>query len=134
MKSNKQRKVEIKTKRRKRAQRLKSDALKQNHSFVYNTVKANKSQLTHNSYFAALPSFYTDKPFECRDCGKHEVWTAERQKWWYEIAKGLIESTAIYCRACRIKKREHKKQLKMLMSATGEKYQHPNDAFFRKRY
>jgi len=29
------------------------------------------------------------------------VWTAEQQKWWYEVAKGPIFSVAVRCRECR---------------------------------
>jgi hypothetical protein len=56
-------------------------------------------QAPNNSYNP--PSFYEDKPFVCVDCGKEEVWTARQQKWWYEVAKGSIYSSAIRCRACR---------------------------------
>jgi len=48
-----------------------------------------------------LPKYYFDKPFTCVDCNSGEVWTAKQQKWWYEIAKGNINSTAIRCRPCR---------------------------------
>ncbi|HBH29460.1 MAG TPA: hypothetical protein DDX99_11530 [Desulfofustis sp.] len=29
------------------------------------------------------------------------VWRAEKQKWWYEVAKGNINTKAVYCRSCR---------------------------------
>ena len=45
--------------------------------------------------------FYEDLRFTCRDCGSREVWTAEQQKWWYEVAKGKLYSTAARCRPCR---------------------------------
>jgi len=45
--------------------------------------------------------YYLDTPFVCRDCGSHEVWTAEQQKWWYEVARGYVYSTARRCLACR---------------------------------
>ena len=48
-----------------------------------------------------IPDFYEDASFTCKDCGKQEVWTASQQKWWYEVAGGYIETTAIRCRACR---------------------------------
>jgi hypothetical protein len=47
-----------------------------------------------------------DKVVACRQCGKEEVWTAGRQKWWYEVAKGSIHSQAVLCRSCRRTKRE----------------------------
>jgi DNA-directed RNA polymerase subunit RPC12/RpoP len=46
--------------------------------------------------------FYEDQDYVCRDCGKANVWTAEAQKWWFEVAKGPIQSKAIRCRECRI--------------------------------
>lgn len=52
--------------------------------------------------------FYTDRPFECIDCGKAEVWTAAQQKWWYEVAKGEVHSTARRCRGCRRRERERR--------------------------
>ena len=45
--------------------------------------------------------FYADRPFVCEKCGEPQVWTAEQQKWWYEVAKGSIYSIAKRCRACR---------------------------------
>ena len=73
-------------------------------------VLANIHELQHNSpaAYTSLPLFYIDSPFECRDCGSHELWTAKQQKWWYEIAKGPIDSVAIRCRPCRNKERARK--------------------------
>jgi hypothetical protein len=51
---------------------------------------------------------YFDYNFNCKVCGKREVWTATQQKWWYEVAGGELSSTAIRCRACRRKERERK--------------------------
>lgn len=33
---------------------------------------------------------------------------AEKQKWWYEFAKGSIGSTAVKCKGCRNKDKERK--------------------------
>ena len=69
------------------------------------------SQLvTNNSYRPGLPRFaqhgyYVDQWYACVDCGKHEVWTAAQQKWWYETAKGYIDSIAIRCKPCRLTRR-----------------------------
>lgn len=71
-------------------------------------IAADPSQLTHNNTYGLLPSFYIDKIIRCRQCGNEEVWPAERQKWWYEVAKGNINTEAVLCRACRQKKRERK--------------------------
>jgi hypothetical protein len=62
----------------------------------------------HNSY--SQPDFlkrgyYVDEPFVCRVCGSPQTWTAAQQKWWYEVAKGPVFSTARLCRTCRQQER-----------------------------
>lgn len=52
--------------------------------------------------------FYVDFPFTCMACGAEQVWTAARQKWWYEVAKGSLDSGAKLCRTCRREARENK--------------------------
>jgi hypothetical protein len=69
-------------------------------------VLADPSQLVHNRTYGPLPRFYGDKVVACRNCGKEEVWPAERQKWWYEVAKGNINTKAVLCRACRNVRKE----------------------------
>lgn len=64
-------------------------------------VLADASQLAHNNTYGPLPQFYVDKVVVCRQCAAEEVWPAERQKWWYEVAKGNINTQAVLCRACR---------------------------------
>ena len=66
-------------------------------------------QAPNNSY--SPPLFYDDSPFVCVDCGKEEIWKAEQQQWWYEVAKGSIYSRAIRCRACRRAHREKRKEI-----------------------
>ena len=68
-------------------------------------VRVNESALAPYKSYGA-PEFvragrYSDRPFRCRDCRKSEIWTARQQKWWYEVAKGYVYSTAVRCRACR---------------------------------
>lgn len=65
-------------------------------------------QAPNNSY--SPPTYYEDRPFECVDCGKQEVWTAQQQQWWYEVAKGPIYAVAVRCRACRQKRRAAKEE------------------------
>lgn len=62
------------------------------------------AQAPNNSY--GPPLFYEDCEFTCVGCGCQEVWTAEQQKWWYEVAKGSIYSRAVRCRACRQARRD----------------------------
>ena len=64
-------------------------------------VWADQLELSHNNTYGNLPRFYVDKVVVCRDCRTEEVWPAERQKWWYEVAKGNINTAAVLCRACR---------------------------------
>ena len=61
-------------------------------------------QAPHNSYSPRL--YYVEYEFTCVDCGSEEVWTAERQKSYYEVAKGPIQAVAIRCRRCRTARRE----------------------------
>lgn len=71
-------------------------------------VPADPQELAHNNTYGRLPRFYVDKLVLCRQCGTEEVWPAERQKWWYEVAKGNINTQAVLCRACRDKDKERK--------------------------
>lgn len=64
-------------------------------------IAADLSQQAPNNSYGGVPLYYEDTPFTCVDCGKEEVWTAEQQKWWYEVAKGPIYSRAVRCRDCR---------------------------------
>ena len=68
-------------------------------------LPADHSRLTHINTYGALPNYYIDKPFTCRDCGKEEIWRAADQKWYYEEAKGHIDARAIRCHACRAKRK-----------------------------
>ena len=73
-------------------------------------VLADHSQLAHNNTYGLLPRFYVDKLVVCRNCGTEEVWPAERQKWWYEVAKGNINTKAVLCHACREAKKVKKSE------------------------
>ena len=64
-------------------------------------VPADHSKLAHINTYGALPEFYLDRPFVCRNCGKREIWKAESRKWYYEEAKGHIDAKAVACHACR---------------------------------
>lgn len=113
MKSGKQRRAEIIGKRIKRASKraamVRAAELKTNSSRF---VPVNDTLLgPYNSY--GVPDFvsrgyYIDLPFRCVDCGKEEIWTGSQQKWWYEVAKGFVYSTAIRCRSCRRRERKRR--------------------------
>ena len=78
----------------------------------FSEIKVNQMQLaSDNSY--GIPTFvqrgyYVDQEFRCKECGRQEIWTAEQQQWWYEVAKGGVWTTAIRCRPCRRKEQERK--------------------------
>jgi hypothetical protein len=78
------------------------------------TVAADHSQLAHNNTYSPLPKFYVDKVVVCRQCGKEETWPAERQKWWYEVAKGNIFTEAVLCKACRQTAKEKKAEARRI--------------------
>ena len=113
MKSAKQKRTEIKTKKEKRSRKkseklAKADTTAKLAKRPINVVAANVGALAHNNTYGPLPLFYVDKPFVCRDCGKAEVWTATQQKWWYEVAKGHIDSHAVRCRPCRRREQQRR--------------------------
>ena len=64
-------------------------------------VIADLSQQVPNNSYGAPVLFYIDKPFACIGCGKNEIWTAQQQQWYYEVAKGSLYATAVRCRSCR---------------------------------
>jgi Probable zinc-ribbon domain len=113
MKSGKQRRREIIANRKKRA--VKRAALPNVVGFrarPYTFVPVNEELLAPDNSYGA-PDFvgrgyYIDIPFRCVDCAKEEIWTGTQQKWWYEVAKGFVYSTAIRCRACRRRERDRR--------------------------
>lgn len=75
----------------------------------YRMIPVNEQLLAPNNSYG-VPDFvrrgyYIDRPFRCVDCGTEEVWTGTQQKWWYEVAKGFVYSSAVRCRACRRRER-----------------------------
>ncbi|MEK7949741.1 zinc-ribbon domain containing protein [Luteolibacter soli] len=52
------------------------------------------------------PSFFRALSFLCKDCGVLCTWSAESQRWYYEVVKAPYYSTAVRCRGCRYKERE----------------------------
>ncbi|MCX6847835.1 MAG: zinc-ribbon domain containing protein [Verrucomicrobia bacterium] len=67
------------------------------------------------------PLYYRDISFHCKDCRKHEMWSATQQRWYYEIAKGSLLSQATRCRACRKKHREETLRQRELLRLHREK-------------
>jgi hypothetical protein len=79
-----------------------------NHTNKHNRrVKADTSkQATNNSY--SPPEFYVDQKFKCIGCGAVEIWTALRQKQYYEEWKKPIYGRAVRCRPCRKRHKEER--------------------------
>ena len=52
--------------------------------------------------------FYIDEDHECIQCGKHFIFNAKEQKYWYETLKFNFSSIPIRCLQCRRERRsEH---------------------------
>jgi hypothetical protein len=106
MKSNKQRRAEIRAQRLERAARIEAQMRKPNQlraslrSPGFEPADVGVLEL-HNNTVGPLPTYYVDRAFICRDCGAEEVWTAKQQKWWHEVVHGSIDSCAVHCLACR---------------------------------
>ena len=118
MKSNKQKRLELEAKRKRQDDKL---AQKQAAALEARLarerighVAVNREKLAPNPSYDT-PEFvsrgyYVDQPFTCIDCGKSEVWTETQQQWWYEVAKGSVQTTARRCRACRRRERERRNE------------------------
>ena len=119
MKSNRQRRTELdKSRLRKRLKKERADALwasRRRVNFEQLDVCVGKAVLGPGGEFPqyAPHGYYADRPFQCKDCGKDEVWTATQQKWWYEVAKGNPYVVRVRCTPCgradrrrRLKSRE----------------------------
>ncbi len=115
MKSNKQRRAEIMTARLQRKRKRAERAARPSPPLVAaaNMAPVDEAALAPtNSYGAPawqMRGYYLDAAFVCKDCGAHCIWTAARQKWWYEVAKGHPETIAVRCKPCRAKERARKK-------------------------
>lgn len=106
MKSNKKRRTELRAK--KAAKRLAAERAFRLEALARGIVVDRSALAPSNSY--SVPAFvmrgyYVDIPFECQACGEPQTWTAAQQKWWYEVAKGNVWSTAKFCRPCRRRER-----------------------------
>ena len=115
MKSNKQRRTEIVAHRRSRAEKRVAAQARDPRPVALLTpeVAPCNPELLAPSNSYGVPSFvargyYIDEAFQCSSCAKQEVWRATQQKWWYEVAKGNVESRAKLCNSCRRIERERK--------------------------
>ncbi|TMQ74820.1 zinc-ribbon domain containing protein [Candidatus Accumulibacter phosphatis] len=132
MKSGKQRKLEIKSARLRRTTRIQSSPSPLSvDGYSSGIVWCDTTRLARRISYGA-PAFiergyYVDIAFRCRDCGVECVWTATQQKWWYEVAQGNVETTAVRCRPCRIKERERKSQARRMQQEGLQKKQAADD-------
>lgn len=81
----------------------------------------------NNSYGTdfMLRGYYLDRPFVCRDCGAAQLWRASQQQWWYEVAKGEVNSVAVRCRRCRRLERERQAEARRVQLAGLARKQAP---------
>ena len=112
MKSNKQRRQEIKAHRLRRNAQKACALNARPVDRPIGTVAVTPASLRATTSYG-LPDFvqrgyYQDRPFHCKDCRKAELWTAAQQRWWYEVAQGDVWTTAVRCRACRQRERARK--------------------------
>lgn len=76
-------------------------------------IRVNHQKLRSKSWSPdPFKDYYVDLRIICKDCGTEEIWTARQQQWWYEVAQGDIETTAVRCRACRRAKRDRAAKMK----------------------
>lgn len=85
-------------------------------------VAADTSQQVPINTYGSPKTFYVDVNFKCQDCGSAEIWTAEQQKWFYEVAKGSLHATAVRCRDCRNRLKDQKElQRQQMQNAENAK-------------
>ena len=104
MKSNRQKRLEIKSKRVEKAY---LESCKE--STTGKLIRVGTSLLGPTGTFPEFAScgIYSDYKFSCKDCGVSEIWTASQQKWWYEVANGNLYTRAARCNSCRKKHKLH---------------------------
>lgn len=122
IKSGKQRRAEIVAARLRRQARRRAVCVRQTLSLrPPHTAPVELSRLRpYNSYGDpdfVTRSYYQDLPFRCIDCSAEGVWTAERQKWWYEVAQGDVFTTARRCAICRARERLRKEIARQVQQA-----------------
>ena len=118
MKSGKQRRIELKAKKQARqtqlanqhlaarkatreAENLATSEWDRSHGGVMVDITSLAPNNSYDPPDFVRRRYYLDLPFTCAGCNSQEVWTAVQQKWWYEVAKGSLYTTAKFCRSCR---------------------------------
>ena len=121
MKSNRQKRTELQARRdhRREAQARAADlaALQRRRdervaALKAGAVEVNAANLAPSGSYSTpdfvVRGWYEPVPFTCEGCGVEEVWTPHQQKWWYEVARGGVFTTARLCRSCRRRERDRK--------------------------
>ena len=118
MKSNKQRRAELRLRRTKRAKKQAIAAARDARGLREARVTGGGEAPCNPALLAPYNScgyppfvargYYVDLEFRCVDCESQEIWRATQQKWWYEVAKGDARTGARRCRTCRRAERERK--------------------------
>ncbi|MEJ5031588.1 zinc-ribbon domain containing protein [Comamonas sp. MYb69] len=104
MKSNKQRKTEIKQRRWARMEQQRKAALLPAMPHAALAADTQLLALIHGQSVCHV-SYYMDISYRCCDCGAACVWTAQDQKWWYEQVQGNLYASASRCKDCRTRHR-----------------------------
>lgn len=104
MKSNKQRRNEIKQRRWARMEVQREAALRPAVPHGALAADVQRLALIHGQPFWH-PGYYVDASYRCCDCGAACVWTAQDQKWWCEEVQGSLYASASRCKDCRTRHR-----------------------------
>jgi hypothetical protein len=94
------------------------------------SVDKDKWGINDNTY-SSPPEYYYDIEFECSDCRKKVIWSAQQQKYWYEELGKTINSHAKRCETCRALISALKEEQKRHMEKMAKKPVHPNETFFK---
>jgi hypothetical protein len=138
MKSSKQRRQELKEQREVRREKLgqqkEAHRLAVHQSELQGMV-AQGAELVNPAALAPYNSYgepdfvtrgyYLDYPFTCLGCYREEVWTSKQQKWWYEVAKGNVFSTAKFCRPCRRREQARREEARRISEEGMKRKQRP---------
>ena len=69
---------------------------------------AMRAEVTKQDYTVCPRHWYIDATFKCIDCGKHFLFSADEQRFWYEQRRFFVDSIPTRCPACRKKERARK--------------------------
>ena len=77
------------------------------------TAKQNYTVMPRLFYFPSLRT--------CRHCGRFFIFSAREQRYWYEVLKFYVDSTAVECANCRKQKREAQADLERYTEGLKDK-------------